>query len=189
MIQTHSNPLVELTDGQKDCLRLVVQHFSSKEIGRRLCISQHTVDQRVKKATARLSATSRFEAARILANAEAMPHSEASSDHHQSYQRLVYQRSYLSEASKNAEEDPSPDGVSLTGDMVGATLREMQANYLCSPISTNQPRPFWSVLFEVGRENDLAVGTRIFLMVAIMLLSLLSLAVLVSILEGLSRLA
>jgi FixJ family two-component response regulator len=36
---------VELTEGQKACLRLVDDHLTSKEIGRSLGISHFTVDQ------------------------------------------------------------------------------------------------------------------------------------------------
>ena len=40
--------LGKLTRGQLDCLSLVDQHLSSKEIAAELNISPHTVDQRIR---------------------------------------------------------------------------------------------------------------------------------------------
>ena len=54
---------VELTEGQKACLRLVDDHMTSKEIGRSLGISHFTVDQR-------LDAARRKDAAKIFAAIE-----------------------------------------------------------------------------------------------------------------------
>src|SRR5690349_16242947 len=42
--------VARLTAGQLDCLRLVDQHLSSKEIASELKISPHTVDQRIRQA-------------------------------------------------------------------------------------------------------------------------------------------
>jgi DNA-binding CsgD family transcriptional regulator len=42
--------VARLTPGQLDCLRLVDQHLSSKEIAAELSISPHTVDQRIRQA-------------------------------------------------------------------------------------------------------------------------------------------
>ena len=67
-----------MTEGQRACLRLVLRHMSSKEIGRALNISSHTVDQRLKQAMRTLGASSRVEAARALAAEEG-------------HQELVYQ--------------------------------------------------------------------------------------------------
>lgn len=66
-----------LTDGQKDCLRLVDQLLTSKEIARRLQISPFTVDQRLDAARRKLGASTRKEAARIFANQDFKQLSEA----------------------------------------------------------------------------------------------------------------
>lgn len=71
----------DLSDGQRECLRLVLLHMSSKDIARALGISPHTVDQRIKRAMRALDTDNRWEAARMLAA------SEGASE----YQRLVYQ--------------------------------------------------------------------------------------------------
>ncbi|MBO9707726.1 MAG: LuxR family transcriptional regulator [Caulobacter sp.] len=59
--------LSRLTPRERDCLRLVDQHLSSKEIARRLGLSKHTVDWHLDKARRRLGAADRYEAARLLA--------------------------------------------------------------------------------------------------------------------------
>ena len=55
-----------LTERQKDCLRLVGQGYTSKEIGRRIGISPATVDNHVRDALEKLQVESRAEAARLL---------------------------------------------------------------------------------------------------------------------------
>jgi DNA-binding CsgD family transcriptional regulator len=62
--------LARVTEGQRACLRMVLQHRSSKEIARELGISSHTVDQRLKQAMKHLGASSRVEAAKRLAALE-----------------------------------------------------------------------------------------------------------------------
>jgi DNA-binding CsgD family transcriptional regulator len=57
---------VELTEGQKACLRLVDHHLTSTEIGRFLGISHFTVDQRLDAARRKLNAATRKDAAKFL---------------------------------------------------------------------------------------------------------------------------
>lgn len=70
----------QLTAGQRDCLRLVYRHMTSKDIARALDISPHTVDMRLRTAMRTLSVGSRIEAARLLVESEAG-----------TYQPLIYQ--------------------------------------------------------------------------------------------------
>ena len=49
-ISTTAQLPLQLTGGQKACLRLVAQHYVSKEIARKLRISHLTVDQRLDAA-------------------------------------------------------------------------------------------------------------------------------------------
>ena len=60
-----------LTERQKECLRLVAQGYTSKEIGRALDLSPSTVDNHILTAVQSMSANSRGEAARSLAGLEA----------------------------------------------------------------------------------------------------------------------
>lgn len=57
-----------MSEGQRACLKLVLQHATSKEIARQLGISPHTVDQRIKGAMAKLGARTRVEAAQLCAS-------------------------------------------------------------------------------------------------------------------------
>ncbi len=66
-ISINPQSLTDLTEGQKACLRLVVQHHTSKEIARKLGISRYTVDQRLDAARHKLNAASRKDAAKIFA--------------------------------------------------------------------------------------------------------------------------
>lgn len=52
-----------LTNKQRQVLDLLIEHMTSKEIARRLCISPHTVDQRIQFAKDKLGARTRSEAA------------------------------------------------------------------------------------------------------------------------------
>lgn len=60
-----------LTERQKDCLRLVAQGYTSKEIGRTLDLSPSTVDNHILTAVQSMNANSRGEAARFLTGIEA----------------------------------------------------------------------------------------------------------------------
>jgi DNA-binding CsgD family transcriptional regulator len=57
--------VARLTAGQRECLDLVDDHATSKEIARQLGISRHTVDARLRGAIQTLGVTSRREAAII----------------------------------------------------------------------------------------------------------------------------
>jgi DNA-binding CsgD family transcriptional regulator len=72
-----------LTRGQLDCLRLVDQHLSSKEIAAELGISPHTVDQRIRQSLQTLGVGRRAQAARIVAQ------------YCGPYQRLIHQSPYI----------------------------------------------------------------------------------------------
>jgi len=62
--------LARLTDKQRECLRLVYAHMSSKEIAQRLGVEPGTVDQYVKAAMRILGVSDRRAAARMLAEYE-----------------------------------------------------------------------------------------------------------------------
>jgi DNA-binding CsgD family transcriptional regulator len=61
---------VLLSPRQIDCLRLVHERMNSKEIGRALGLSPHTVDKHVREGVVKLGASNRYHAARML-NAQA----------------------------------------------------------------------------------------------------------------------
>jgi DNA-binding CsgD family transcriptional regulator len=61
----------KLTDRQRDCLRLVMRHMQSKDIGRELGISPATVDNHFRTAIQTLGVNTRLEAARLFHEYEA----------------------------------------------------------------------------------------------------------------------
>ena len=91
---------LHLTEGQKACLRLVVQHQTSKEIARTLGISPFTVDQRLDAARRKLNATSRKDAAKLFATL----------DQSGIYQPLVYETQMLESADDAVSQNSLPDG-------------------------------------------------------------------------------
>lgn len=74
MSQNSSSDLIalasKLSPKQKQCLRLVLQHKTSKEMAKELGVTSHAVDMRLRTAMAALGVSSRLEAANILARAE-----------------------------------------------------------------------------------------------------------------------
>jgi DNA-binding CsgD family transcriptional regulator len=85
--------VAKLTPGQLDCLRLVDQHLSSKEIAVELGISPHTVDQRIRQALHTLGVSRRAQAARIVAQTS------------EPYQRLIHQSPYIEAAAGAGNQD------------------------------------------------------------------------------------
>lgn len=75
--------IARLSAGQLDCLRLVNEHLSSKEIAGELNISPHTVDQRIRGALHVLGVERRSQAARFVAQ------------HVGPYQRLIHQPPHI----------------------------------------------------------------------------------------------
>ena len=60
----------ELTEGQKECLRLFYARYDAKEIARQLGIAPATVHQRLTAARKKLGVSKSMEAARLLVQAE-----------------------------------------------------------------------------------------------------------------------
>ncbi len=77
--------LQQLTDGQKDCLRHVYNHMTSKDIARVLGVSPHTVDMRLRTAMRVLGVPTRIDAARLLVR-----HENGNDVQPEPYQPLIY---------------------------------------------------------------------------------------------------
>lgn len=69
--------LRSLSTRERDCLRLVLENYSSKEIGRRLGVSHTSVDTHIRRALAKLGLRDRYAAAEVLAQWEAQEASPA----------------------------------------------------------------------------------------------------------------
>jgi DNA-binding CsgD family transcriptional regulator len=185
-LNTAAAPIELLTPGQKACLRLVMQHLSSKEIARELGISPHTVDMRIKRANAALGVSTRFEAARALASDERV--SDPSTGDYDPYQPLVYQRPDISEL------ETSPTSGWLAGERnppvskARATLNEAMGTFDSRLPKFGKSRFMWLGLGKGDQANNLGLQARVLTMLAIVIGSVLVFSIFVSVLEGLSRL-
>lgn len=103
-----------LSEGEKQALRLVAQGFNSKEIARKLHISEHTVDQRVRTSLRKLHVTSRKEAARLLVRTERDP------TQIETYQPLIYQAKPLV-----SDPHPTPSMGQPQGDAERSRLKRL----------------------------------------------------------------
>lgn len=162
--------LSKLSEGQRQCLRLVLAHKSSKDIARALGISSHTVDQRLKVAMKTLGASTRVEAAQRHAELEAQ------------YQPLVYQ-------SPDIARTGAPPTIGASADAPGAladAVAEQRAVYqVDAPLSRALQAP---VPIKGRSPSELGTWQRIGWIVVIMLAIALIFGVFVAGLEGLSRL-
>ncbi len=191
-----------LSDGQKECLRLVMQHFSSKEIARRLGVSPHTVDKRLKQAIAALGVNSRVDAARLLAQTEGnLDQGHITSDisppafNFAAYdvpaagdQSLVYQSPDLSPFVQIGKSQLSPGEQNPAVDGSDGLLREGQAEYYSGPAKHTRADFLGFASVKKMQVNELSVTARMFAMAGIVSGSIMAFAVFISVIEGLSRL-
>ena len=155
-----TDPVDQLTEGQRDCLRLVFRHMTSKDTARTIGISPHTADMRLRTAMRTLGVTSRIEAARPLDAKEA------------GYQPLIYQPPELARAAAAGE-------VELPVGTTSDDHAQQQSDTWSGPAAENPaggpPRPAGSFRSGEGRsdlaslahslpwgaKNRLAPGTRL----------------------------
>jgi DNA-binding CsgD family transcriptional regulator len=163
-----------LSAGQLDCLRLVDQHLSSKEIAGELGISPHTVDQRVRGALQILGVERRAHAARMIAQ------------HCGPYQRLIHQSPHIE---PQPPIDQQQGAVSYqirhadrAGEIggVGFNTEQRPANFR-SPL----PPPFAT---RSNPRNEMSVGQRLLWIVLIATGAAFSAGMYLAGLESLSRL-
>jgi DNA-binding CsgD family transcriptional regulator len=168
--------LARLTPGQLECLALVFQHLSSKEIAVELGISSHTVDQRIRQAIHHLGVERRSEAARIAAAAGML----------EPYQRLIHQPPHIDPAANLGDPGGAvshqirhADRAGGTGSLEGMT-EHSSVGFLSSlpmPIATrSRPR------------NEMSVGLRLMWIVLISLGSIFAIGMYLAGLESLARL-
>jgi DNA-binding CsgD family transcriptional regulator len=166
--------IARLSTGQLDCLRLVDQHMSSKEIAGELGISPHTVDQRIRQSLQILGVERRSQAARMVAQ------------HSGQYQRLIHQSPYIEPAA-------APDHLeAAAGNQIRHTGRAGGAG---GPgfITEQRPASFWPSLqlpfsTRSNPRNEMSVGQRLFWIVAIAIGAAFSAGMYLAGLESLARL-
>jgi DNA-binding CsgD family transcriptional regulator len=166
--------MARLTPGQLDCLRLVDQHLSSKEIAGELGISPHTVDQRIRQALHILGVERRAQAARIVAQSSGP------------YQRLIHQSPYIEPASPKGHPDGAVSHQIRHADRAG---KVGGAGF----VTEQRPasfRPFLQPPFATrsNPRNEMSVGQRLFWIAAIAIGSAFSAGMYLAGLESLARL-
>ena len=165
--------VARLSSGQLDCLLLVDQHLSSKEIANELGISPHTVDQRIRQALHILGVERRTQAARIVAR------------HHGPYQRLIHQSPHIEPATG----EPHPDAaIRLQIRHADRAGRALDAGF-----NTEQrpaARPFLQLPFATrsNPRNEMSVGQRLFWIAMIAIGAAFSAGMYLAGLESLGRL-
>jgi DNA-binding CsgD family transcriptional regulator len=177
-IRAENEYVTLLGEGQRDCLRLVVQHRTSKQIARELGISSHTVDQRLKAAMRILRVSARVEAAQILAAYE----------QGELYQSLVHQSPDIAQSSIPAMMLPPIDyrelhPTDIDGNAVHDVLASRQSLRDIASTSSSWPLPMY-----VGERNDLSLIYRLGWIFAIAVIAALAFGMILAGLDALARL-
>ena len=139
--------LAKLTRGQLDCLLLVDQHLSSKEIAAELNISPHTVDQRIRVALQTLGVERRTHAARLVAR------------HYEPYQRLIHQSPYIEAEPYDEQSDGAVSIQIRHADRAGETGRpDLKTEQSSVSSWSSLPLPFAT---RSHPRNEMSVGLRL----------------------------
>ena len=166
--------VAKLSQGQLDCLLLVDQHLSSKEIAAELSISPHTVDQRIRYALQTLGVERRAQAARIVAR------------YHEPYQRLIHQSPYIevpgSEPHSTAAISNQIRHADRAGEIGGPDLKTEQRP---ESFRSSLPLPFPT---RSQPRNEMSVGLRLIWIVLIATGAAFSAGMYLAGLESLARL-
>lgn len=165
--------IARLSPGQLDCLRLVNEHLSSKEIAGELGISSHTVDQRVRQALQILGVQRRAQAARLVAQ------------HCGPYQRLIHQSPHIAAVTGSGHPEAAISQQIRHADRAG---RAGQAGFITEqrPVPS---RPFLQLPFATrsNPRNEMSVGQRLFWIAMIATGAAFSVGMYLAGLESLSR--
>ena len=163
-----------LSAGQLDCLRLVDQHLSSKEIAAELDISPHTVDQRIRGALHILGVERRSQAARIVAQYSGP------------YQRLIHQTPHIEARGVSGQPEAAVSHqirhADRAGEAGGAGFRTEQRAASFGP---SLPLPFAT---RSNPRNEMSVGQRLFWIAMIAIGAAFSAGMYLAGLESLARL-
>ena len=166
--------IARLTEGQLDCLRLVDQHLSSKEIATELKISPHTVDQRIRQALHTLGVERRAQAARLVAQYSGP------------YQRLIHQTPHIEGLSEPSHPKAAASIQIRHADRAGEAGG---AGFL----TEQRPASSWPSLqppfaTRSNPRNEMSVGQRLFWIVLIAIGAAFSAGMYLAGLESLARL-
>ena len=170
-----SERVARLSEGQLDCLRLVAEHLSSKEIAVELGISPHTVDQRVRHALHTLGVPRRAQAARIVAQ------------HCEPYQRLIHQPPYIEDRASGGDQESAVSIQIRHADRAGKTWESPSFKTEQKPGSSG---PSLQLPFATRSHprNEMSVGLRLLWIVVIATGAAFSAGMYLAGLESLARL-
>ncbi len=161
-----------LTDRQKECLRLVLLHYDSKQIARQLGVGHHAVNKRIEGAIRHLGVADRYSAARLLAEHENGP----------DYERLVYEQIAL-EPSPQSDAQQMPS-TALPGTGEGRTEARDAASPSWAPAL---PDPIEEAVRKEGIRNELTAIDRMKLVGLYAFSFLIALALLANVGETIRR--
>lgn len=167
--------VARLSEGQRECLRMVYRHMETKEIARVLGISPDGVTQRIKAAMRILGVSRRRDAAMILAQFEGT----------EPYPPLVYPSRDIA-----LEPDPATFGPSTGNErpsgFAGEAMREEQVAFEAAAPHPGRP----ALPFPLGgaRPNDVGWMRRLAWIAGITIGIALAFGALVSGVEALARL-
>jgi DNA-binding CsgD family transcriptional regulator len=166
--------VARLSQGQLDCLLLVNQHLSSKEIAGELNISPHTVDQRIRQALHILGVERRSQAARLVAQ------------HSGPYQRLIHQSPHIEAPLPPGQPEAAVSQQIRHADRAG---RVGEDGFLTEQRPTIS-RPFLQPPFATrsNPRNEMNVGQRLFWIAVIATGTAFSAGMYLAGLESLARL-
>lgn len=166
--------VARLTPGQLDCLRLVDQHLSSKEIAAELHISPHTVDQRIRGALQTLGVERRSHAARII------------SKHCGPYQRLIHQSPHIERSPHPGHPDEAVSHQIRHADRAeGAGLSGLITE---QSLGITRPPLQWPFATRSNPRNEMSVGQRLLWIAVIAIGAAFSAGMYLAGLESLARL-
>jgi DNA-binding CsgD family transcriptional regulator len=165
--------VARLSAGQLDCLLLVDQHLSSKEIAAELHISPHTVDQRIRQALAILGVERRAQAARVVGK------------YREPYQRLIHQTPHIPGEPQSAHPKAAVSHQIRHADRAGGAG---EAGFL----TEQRPASIWPSLqppfaTRSNPRNEMSVGQRLFWIAAIAIGAAFSAGMYLAGLESLAR--
>ena len=171
------SPLARLSQGQIECLLLVDQHHSSKEIAVKLGISPHTVDQRIRGALEKLGVERRGEAARLVAATLSLQDP--------AYQRLIHQPPHIDLVPPTGQQEGTVRTLIRHADRAGEVsppghLTEQSPVGFGSPLQL----PFAT---RSHPSNEMSVGLRLLWIVLIAIGATFSAGMYLAGLESLSR--
>lgn len=173
----------DLSDRERECLRLVFQHKQSKEIARLFGLSKRTVDGYLDSARAKLGVASRVEAARLFHAYEAEIGAEKTP------YRITGDPIRVSEPADFVTFAPSPDPERGSGEaFMGVHVAEERAAFDHLPFIS--PASFdWPLRTHRRPSNDLTIWQRSLWTLIILLALLVGTGLLINSFATLSQLA